>query len=107
MPDEILELSEERLIRPFIEMAESIRSFVRSAPGDRRWSEMAYETVYRHVMDHTVDQPDVDISPEALIEIQGCVEFAAKAARRAPHHLQEAIFRAVLGHLLYRMAHPE
>ena len=81
----------------------AIRAFVRRAPGEQRWSDLAYEAVYRHLMDMPVDQPGVDIGPVRLTEIQGIIEFAAKVAGRAPHHLQDATFRAVLGHLLYRL----
>ena len=106
MPDEVSdipEITEERLIRPFVETAESVRGFVNGIPGWKRWNPLAYELVCRHLMDIPVNQPGVDIGPMDLIEIRQAIEFAAKVAGRAPHHLQDATFRAVLGHLLYRV----
>ena len=110
MPNEsadIPEVSEERILGPFVEMAESVRAFARSASPEQRWAEPAYEVVYRHLMDHTVDHPGADISEVRLTEVQGFVGVAAKVAGRAPHHLKNATFRAVLGHLLYRMGNDE
>ena len=106
MPDEIPEVTEERLIRPFVDMAESVREFVRQAPIASQWSAPAYELMFRHLMDHTVDHPGAAIAPDALAQIVVSIETAASLGQRAPHHLKVETFRAVLGHMLYRMTRP-
>lgn len=56
-------------------------------------------------MDQTIDQPGGAAGRRQLNKIRAMVEVAANTAQTGPSHLQAATFRAILGHLLYRMRH--
>ena len=60
--------------------------------------------MYRHLLDHTVGRSGTDVDVTLLAaKIQWCIELAVKVSKRAPQDLRDATFRAVLGHLLFRI----